>query len=238
MLASLLTAQVNLATSMNARLEAQETARAAHDPSAPAPPSESDATLIKSSLVTLGLPAPAITADMQRDERLYHEGLARELAGLLIGPGRMMDERSGGRPIMSLDEVWGLWNRVRGVGASIRMRDADVAALLSPADAAKACAYLDNTTRPPITLRQLKSGLKILHHQRYAPDVFARHALDLVSQAPNGLTTLDLASIEGLTAALLDELLQAVESDTGLICRDEGDRTGLRWWPNRFLDPH
>lgn len=103
---------------MNARLEAQEAARAVHDPSAPAPPSETDATLIKSSLVTLGLPAPAITADMERDERRYHEGLAGELAGLLLGSGRLMDEPTGGRAIISLDEVWGLWNRVRGVGPS------------------------------------------------------------------------------------------------------------------------
>ncbi|KDN52147.1 hypothetical protein K437DRAFT_254522 [Tilletiaria anomala UBC 951] len=43
------------------------------------------ATLIRSSLVRLGLPAPAVTEDMAKDEMEYHMELARELAGLLLG---------------------------------------------------------------------------------------------------------------------------------------------------------
>ena len=67
----------------------------------------------------LGLPAPALTQDMVRDDRAYHEGLAKELGTLLSGrdgkPGLMVGE--GSRGVIGLDEVWGLWMRARGVGA-------------------------------------------------------------------------------------------------------------------------
>lgn len=68
---------------------------------------------------------------MIRDERLYHEALAKELGGVLTGYGVargaggrgigkdllvfMKDER-GRRGMLSLDEVWCIWNRARGVG--------------------------------------------------------------------------------------------------------------------------
>ena len=77
-----------------------------------------EATFIRSSLAQLGLQmtnAP-VTQDMVRDERSWLEELARELAGVLQGSGTgegMMRKRG----IIALDEVWGGWNRARGVGA-------------------------------------------------------------------------------------------------------------------------
>ena len=67
-----------------------------------------------------------VTLDMIRDEKKWIEELARELARVLQGRrgdekeqrdrdgvGRgMMKERG----IVALDEVWGGWNRARGVG--------------------------------------------------------------------------------------------------------------------------
>jgi len=74
--------------------------------------------LIRTSLVQLGLPAPALTQDMVRDDRAYHEGLAKELGFLLTGregkAGLMLG--TGSRGVIGLDEVWGLWMRARGVG--------------------------------------------------------------------------------------------------------------------------
>lgn len=90
-----------------------------------------EATFIRSSLSQLGLQmqnAP-VTLDMIRDERKWVDELARELAGVLVGTGDdgygyggrtkgkghvngMMRERG----IVALDEVWGGWNRARGVG--------------------------------------------------------------------------------------------------------------------------
>lgn len=77
------------------------------------------ATFIRSSLAQLGLRMTdvPVTLDMARDEKRWYEQLARELAGVLQGTGGksgpgMMENRG----IIALDEVWGGWNRARGVG--------------------------------------------------------------------------------------------------------------------------
>ncbi|GAB1525358.1 hypothetical protein RhiTH_008518 [Rhizoctonia solani] len=91
-------------------------------------PSDSETTFIRSSLARLGLPTDAVTQDMVADEKAYHLELAKELGGLLLGgyggkggKARESDRRGSGilkdsRGIVGLDEVWGAWNRARGVG--------------------------------------------------------------------------------------------------------------------------
>lgn len=79
-----------------------------------------EATFIRSSLAQLGLQmanAP-VTQDMVRDERNWFEQLARELAGVLEGRGAKVggEGMMRKRGIVGLDEVWGGWNRARGVG--------------------------------------------------------------------------------------------------------------------------
>ncbi len=78
-----------------------------------------EATFIRSSLAQLGLQmanAP-VTQDMVRDERKWFEELAKELAGVLEGSGAKGGEgMMRKRGIIALDEVWGGWNRARGVG--------------------------------------------------------------------------------------------------------------------------
>ena len=87
-----------------------------------------EATFIRSSLAQLGLQMPnaPVTLDMIRDERRWHEELARELAGVLQGaPGKGRADDTGmmrRRGIVGLDEVWGGWNRARGVGTSLVLR--------------------------------------------------------------------------------------------------------------------
>ena len=70
---------------------------------------------------------------MIRDERKWIEELARELAGVLqSGKGAATVksnswdakvEKEGGlmrkRGIVGLDEIWGGWNRARGIGAFV-----------------------------------------------------------------------------------------------------------------------
>ena len=84
-----------------------------------------EAKFIRSSLSQLGLQMVngPVTPDMIRDERKWIEELARELAGILQGnPSDSSGQRSVGimrhRGVVGLDEVWGGWNRARGVGAS------------------------------------------------------------------------------------------------------------------------
>ena len=113
---------VKLSQDLNERLTAAsavsaDSMTASLSPST-APVEPEEATFIRSSLAQLGLQmsnAP-VTQDMVRDERGWLEELARELAGVLEGTGTregMMWKRG----IVGLDEVWGGWNRARGVGA-------------------------------------------------------------------------------------------------------------------------
>lgn len=78
-----------------------------------------EATFIRSSLSQLGMQIAntPVTLDMMSDERKWLDELARELTRVLQGTpgggGGLMKERG----IIALDEVWGGWNRARGVGA-------------------------------------------------------------------------------------------------------------------------
>jgi ESCRT-II complex subunit VPS36 len=114
---------VRLAAELNERLTASSATTSSTASEFPSTPTlvpfyePEEATFIRSSLSQLGLQisnAP-VTLDMIRDERKWVSELARELAGMLQGTGEkggMMKERS----IIALDEVWGGWNRARGVG--------------------------------------------------------------------------------------------------------------------------
>lgn len=120
---------VELTSSLNAKLTAQEEQRsrlrtlhpelAASSYLAVDEPEE--AKFIRTSLSQLGLQTTAVTQDMVRDEKEWAEHLAKELASVLTGAqnnkgkGLMRD-----RGIVGLDEIWGGWNRARGVGMSIR----------------------------------------------------------------------------------------------------------------------
>jgi ESCRT-II complex subunit VPS36 len=82
-----------------------------------------EAKFIRSSLAQLGLQMSntPVTLDMIKDERKWIEELARELASVLQGssddtPGQKSVGMMKKRGIIGLDEVWGGWNRARGVG--------------------------------------------------------------------------------------------------------------------------
>lgn len=103
---------VKLAAELNEKLTIASTSRSSWNSSEP-----EEATFILSSLSQLGLQMSntPVTFDMMKDERKWFEELARELAGVLQGtPKGIMKERG----IIALDEVWGSWNRARGVGTS------------------------------------------------------------------------------------------------------------------------
>lgn len=106
---------VKLAAELNEKLTAAS--RSSTTSNLPEP---EEATFIRSSLSQLGLQMSntPVTLDMMKDERRWFEELARELAGVLQGTTRagIMKERG----IIALDEVWGSWNRARGVGRSLQ----------------------------------------------------------------------------------------------------------------------
>ncbi len=116
---------VTLAAELNEKLTAVTSARTNSNPSSPSPSAEEpeDATFVRSSLSQLGLQitnAP-VTIDMMKDERKWLEELAKELGRVLQGsyrPGIASGGLMRDRGIIALDEVWGGWNRSRGVGMS------------------------------------------------------------------------------------------------------------------------
>ncbi|GBE87072.1 EAP30/Vps36 family-domain-containing protein [Sparassis latifolia] len=194
-----------------------------------------EATFIRSSLAQLGLQmanAP-VTLDMIHDERKWVEELARELAGILQGRDRdegMMRKRG----IVGLDEVWGGWNRARGV------------ALIPPDTFLQVLPQLPQHTSPPIHMRTFpSSGLSVLHTPPYTKAAFASRLVGLLTLA-GPKTTVEVAQEEGLPIGLVDEMVTEVEHE-GEICRDEGgagisfSAVGdqgwggeVTWWVNIF----
>ncbi|KAJ7601238.1 EAP30/Vps36 family-domain-containing protein [Mycena floridula] len=220
---------VRLAAELNERLTA-----ATSTPSASNTSSEpEEATFIRSSLSQLGLQMSntPVTQDMIKDERKWTEELARELAGVL---GIIMKDRG----IIALDEVWGAWNRARGV------------ALIPPSTFLQVLPYLPIYTNPTISVRSLGTGtLKVLHTPPYSEAAFAARLSGFLTVS-GPCTTLEIAHAEAVTVALAEEMVLTVERDGGISRDDSGcsilgkgngtSQSGgvgygeIRWWPNMF----
>ena len=108
---------VCLAQDLNDRLSATAKSPTSSSPYSSSLSSEpEEATFIRSSLSQLGLQMAntPVTLDMIKDERKWEEELIRELADFIQagGPGKGILR---GRGIVGLDEIWGGWNRARGI---------------------------------------------------------------------------------------------------------------------------
>ncbi|KAG2135359.1 EAP30/Vps36 family-domain-containing protein [Suillus bovinus] len=198
-----------------------------------------EAKFIRSSLAQLGLQmsnAP-VTLDMIRDERRWVEELARELARVLQGsPDDIPGQKSVGimkeRGIVGLDEVWGGWNRARGV------------ALIPPSTFLQVLPILPAYTSPPIRSRVFKSGLSVLHIPPYTHASFTARIVGYLTMS-GVMTTSQIAHEENITIGLADEMIAAIEAD-GVICRDDersaikgggsGIASEVRWSRNVFLE--
>lgn len=199
-----------------------------------------EATFIRSSLSQLGLQmsdAP-VTPDMITDEKKWITELAKELASVLQGSSKI--EGGGGmlkaRGIIALDEVWGGWNRARGVS------------MIPPPTFLQILPLLPQHTNPPIKTRKFSSGLTVLHTPPYGNSAFTdRLCSFLVTAGPQ--TTIAIAEEEGLTVGMTSMMLDTAEmmgdlvrDDVGLCSivsgRDDGlGSVGLgevEWHPNMF----
>jgi len=227
---------VRLAADLNERLTASSTTAAtassafAGDALVPSTEPE-EATFIRSSLSQLGLEmsnAP-VTLDMMKDERRWIEQLARELASVLQGSSNAGRDTRGmmrERGIIALDEVWGGWNRARGV------------ALIPPSTLLLVIPHLAACTTPTINMRTFPSGLSVLHTPPYSHVAFAARLSGLlVLSGPK--TTTEVAREERVAVGLAAEMIEAVEKD-GELCRDDeacairGGGAEVRWWGNVF----
>lgn len=196
---------VEFAESLNAKLTKQEAARAGSQERGESPGAgdEAAATLIRSSLLRLGLPTPALTPDMARDEAEYHRGLARELGGLLYdfntsgtSNGAVKGPHDQGRGLMGRGEVLASLESSATAKQRAKWRDqggrgivaldeawciwnrARGVALLSPSTLlAVANTHLPQWTSPPISMRTFRSGLRVLVTPRFDDQRFLERVL-------------------------------------------------------------
>ncbi|KAF2002252.1 Vps36-domain-containing protein [Amniculicola lignicola CBS 123094] len=198
----------------------------------------SEATAIASQSATaLGL---VTTKDMlgsgSGSESLYVSQLSRNLAEFLTDDTRGVLKKEGG--IMTLVDLWALFNRAQG-GVE----------LVSPADFEKA-ARLWDTLKLPIRLRKFKSGLLVvqgrdrtdektiaslmgwlrtLHVQPPATDV----SWDWQMYG-RGVTAQETAEKFGWSVGVATEELEMAE-ESGALCREQG-LDGLRFWENWLVN--
>lgn len=171
---------------------------------------------------------------------LYHAELARQIAEFLTDDATAVLRRSGG--IVSLIDLWALFNRARG-GVE----------LVSPADLAAAAAQFERL-RLPIRLRQFRSGLLAVQgrdrsDERIAallkawlaelrenppPDMQAGREVAWDWQRwGRGITALEAAERFGWSVGVAQEELEMAE-ERGVLCREVG-LEGVRFWENWFL---
>lgn len=214
-----------------------------------------EATFIRSSLSQLGLQmsnAP-VTLDMIKDEKRWFEELAKELAGVLQGAGSRGRGRGGDkeglmreRGIIALDEVWGGWNRARGVGKSpfpalsylvtlflLLTFLITPTALIPPQTLLSILPLLPTFTSPPISTRLLSSQLRVLHTPQYTHLAFSTRLINTLRE-DGPKSAMEVSKREGLTIGMVVEMVGAVEGD-GTVCRDVESEDGeVRWWWNVF----
>lgn len=190
-----------------------------------------DASVYKESASTLGL---VTTKDMlsSGSESLYVSELSRNLAEFLTDDSKGVLRREGG--IMSLVDLWAVFNRARG-GVE----------LISPMDFEKAAQMWDKL-KLPVRLRRFKSGLLVVQGRDRTDDKTIASLLSLLQMHHHippeeavpwdwqtygrGVTAQEVAEHFGWSLGVATEELEMAE-EQGALCR-EHDLDGIRFWEN------
>ncbi len=198
----------------------------------------SEATdVVSRSAAALGLMTTKdVLGSSSKSESLYISELSRNLAEFLTDDATGVLRREGG--IMSLVDLWAVFNRARG-GVE----------LVSPLDFHKAASLWEKLNLP-LRLRQFKSGLLVvqgkdrtdekttaallawlrtLHDDRSSE----MHPWD-VRRWGMGVTPQETAERFGWSVGVASEELEMAE-ERGALCREEGVE-GLRFWENWLVD--
>ena len=196
--------------------------------------SSSENALLAESATQLGL---ITTKDIVggADESLYLSELARNLAEFLTDDARGVLKKAGG--IISLVDLWAIFNRARG-GVE----------LVSPHDFEKAARLWEKLTLP-VRLRTFKSGVLVVQSRDRTDDATVAALLAWIRdsraippdrevewdwrQFGRGMTARDAAERFGWSIGVAEEELEMAE-ERGVLCREEGIE-GLKFWEN-FID--
>ncbi|KAI7369940.1 Vps36-domain-containing protein [Hortaea werneckii] len=193
-------------------------------------------SILSDSASALGL---ATTKDMlgtgSQSENLYITELSRNLAEFLTDDRRGVLQKEGG--IMSLVDLWAVFNRTRN-GIE----------LISPLDFEKAALKWEDL-RLPIRLRRFKSGLLAVQENSRTDEKTIASLLAWLRESQyastssyagdghgqsfgRGVTAQETAEHFGWSVGVATEELEMAE-DTGALCRDQC-LDGIRFWENHF----
>lgn len=165
-------------------------------------------------------------------ETTYLSELARNVAEYLTDDAKGILRREGG--IMSLVDLWAVFNRARG-GVE----------LVSPMDFEKAARLWDRLNLP-VRLRQFKNGLLVVQRHDWTDDKTIAQLLNWLQELHaippsgeiywdceafgRGVTAQEAAQKFGWSVGVATEELGMAE-DNGALCREESVE-GLRYWEN------
>ncbi|KAL8951362.1 MAG: hypothetical protein Q9222_002663 [Ikaeria aurantiellina] len=192
--------------------------------------------LLKESATALGM---VTTRDMlglnTASQSLYLSELSRNLAEYLTDDAKGILRKEGG--VMSLVDLWAVFNRSRG-GIE----------LVSPADFEKA-ARLWAELGLPVRLREFKNGLLVVQRFDWTDDRIISllsvwlQELQLIPpdeeigwdwrRFGKGVTAQEAAAHFGWSIGVASEELEMAE-DKGVLCREEGVE-GIKYWKNWIL---
>jgi ESCRT-II complex subunit VPS36 len=187
--------------------------------------------LATESVSALGL---VTTKDMlgSGSESLYISELSRNLAEWLTDDKKGILRKEG--DIMTLVDLWAVFNRARG-GVE----------LISPSDFEKAARMWDKL-KLPVRLRQFKSGLLVVQGRDRTDEKTIASLLawlkEMHNEAPStevawdwklygrGITAQETAERFGWSVGVATEELEMAE-EMGALCREQG-LDGIRFWEN------
>ncbi|KAL8927481.1 MAG: hypothetical protein Q9208_002286 [Pyrenodesmia sp. 3 TL-2023] len=194
--------------------------------------SEGDALLAESATALGMVTTKEMLGSSTGSDSLYVSELSRNLAEYLTDDAKGILRKEGG--IMSLVDLWAVFNRTRG-GVE----------LISPADFEKA-ARLWEKLALPVRLREFKNGLLVVQRHDWTDDKTIAQLLAWLQEfhaAPpdadiawdwarfgRGVTAQEAAVRFGWSIGVASEELEMAE-EKGTLCREEGVE-GIKYWEN------
>jgi len=144
---------------------------------------------------------------------LFHQELAKQLFDFL----KLPLQKDG---IMSLTDVYCIYNRARGTG------------LISPEDLFNACVLFDSLDLP-LQMKSHSSGLITIQLKSFEDSVMISKIKILVKENAFPLSIVQFSSIQQISIVLAKYYLLKAEEEL-ILCRDESVE-GLIFYPNIFL---
>lgn len=156
----------------------------------------------------------------------YHKQLARQLVDFL----RLNDKLTKAGGMMTLTDVYCLFNRARGTN------------MISPEDLLKAVDLMKELNLG-ISKRSFSSGVLVIQADEFDDVIMGKKLTEMAStsmepqsrnksSSPGGITVMDVCRALKMSALLANEQLLTAEQ-MGLLCRDSTIE-GVRFFPNLF----